>query len=58
MARTAAPKPSQKWEVRDAVEVLKRAEQIKSDPKMMQQVRSHAAAESQALGKIARRGGK
>jgi hypothetical protein len=56
MAKVAAPKPSQKWEVRDAVEVLKRAEQIKSDPKMMQQVRSHAAAESQALGKIARRG--
>lgn len=54
MATKTLPKPSDKWEVRNAVDVLKQAAQIKADPKMMKQVQQHAAAERDALGKIAR----
>jgi hypothetical protein len=48
------PKPSQDWQVREAVQVLKQAQIIKNDPRMMKQVKAHAAAERDALGKIAR----
>jgi len=57
MSRPRKPspvKPHQDWEAKDALHTLTRAEEIKSDPKLMAKVREHAQHHRQALAKIAR----
>ena len=54
MNMTAMPShdDEMKWKARDAVETLKRAHEIKSDPHLMAHVHKHAQSEKEALGKI------
>ena len=54
----AAPPPDRDWEARDALSTLTRAEQIKSDPKMMARVRPLARQQKEALSKFARTPGR
>lgn len=53
----AAPMPFDDgdWKARDALSTLKRAEEIKQDPKLMAAVKKHAAVEREALSKVIRR---
>lgn len=46
------------WEARDALHTLKRAHEIKQDPKLMHHVREHAKTERAALSKVIGRGKK
>lgn len=55
---TAIPKTEHDYRVRDAVDTLKRAEQIKADPKLHAAAKAHALQEAQHLRKVAGRGGK
>ncbi len=57
-APVAATSPDMKWEARDALHTLKRAHEIKSDPKLMHHVREHAKTERAAITKVIGRGGK
>ncbi|HXJ61889.1 MAG TPA: hypothetical protein VNU68_35065 [Verrucomicrobiae bacterium] len=43
------------WQAREALSTLKRAEEIKRDPKLMDAVKKHAATEREVLGKVMRR---
>lgn len=54
-ARTAMPKSSHDWEVKDAVSTLRRAEAIKADSKLYAQVRLAARDEAKQLVRIAGR---
>lgn len=47
-----------KWKAQDALNTLKRAHEIKNDPKMMEHVRNHAQQERAAITKVIGRGGK
>lgn len=53
----AVPMPMEDpdWRARDALSTLKRAEEIKQDPKLMEAVKKHAAVEREALSKVIRR---
>jgi hypothetical protein len=46
------------WEAQDALHTLKRAHQIKNDPKLMHHVREHAKQERAAITKVIGRGKK
>lgn len=46
------------WEAREALHTLKRAHEIKQDPKLMGHVRAHAHSERKALSHVIGRGGK
>lgn len=52
---SSAPMADRRWEVQDAVQTLKRAEQIKADPKLHAAAKAHAKTEAVALQKIARK---
>lgn len=52
---TAMGKPDRAWEARDAMHTLRRAEEIKSDPKLHAAAKAHAKTEAHALRKIAGR---
>jgi len=63
--RRAAPAPALstsepdiKWQAQDALHTLKRAHEIKNDPKLMHHVREHAKVEKAALSKVIGRGQK
>jgi hypothetical protein len=47
-----------KWQAKDALHTLKRAHEIKNDPKLMHHVREHAKSERAAITKVIGRGGK
>lgn len=46
--------PDRDWQVREALSTIKRAEEIKNDPKMMASVRTMAKAEKATIDKLAR----
>lgn len=46
------PKPDRKWEARDALSTLKRAEEIQRDKPLMKLVKSCAREEMKALAKV------
>lgn len=50
---SAAPKPDRKWEARDALHTLKRAEEIQRDKGLMRAVKQCAKDEMKALAKVA-----
>lgn len=52
---TAIPHTSRDYEVQDAVHTLKRAEAIKSDPKLHEAAKAHARMEAEHLRKVAGR---
>ena len=51
----AMPRTTHDYEVHDAVHTLKRAEQIKANPKLHAAAKAHAKQEAAALSKIARK---
>ena len=51
-AAPAMPVTEQQWMARDALSTLKRAEEIKADPKLMAQVKTVAKQEAAALAKV------
>lgn len=55
MLKAAMPAPMHDYEVSDAVHTLKRAEQIKANPKLHAAAKAHAKTEAMALQKIARK---
>ena len=55
MLVAAMPKTDMDYRVHDAVHTLKRAEQIKADPKLHAAAKAHAKQEAAALSKIARK---
>lgn len=55
MLVAAMPHSEQDYRVHDAVHTLKRAEQIKADPKLHAAAKAHAKQEAMALSKIARK---
>jgi hypothetical protein len=57
-SRPVAVAPDTKWQAQDALHTLKRAHEIKNDPKLMHHVREHAKHEKAALAKVIGRGGK
>lgn len=50
--------PVDPWQAKDALHILKRAHEIKSDPSLMHHVREHAKKDRAALTKVIGRGGK
>ena len=44
-----------KWKAQDALHTLKRAEEIKNDPHLMQHVQNHARHERDHLNRVIRR---
>lgn len=52
-AKRVSPQSADKWEVRDALHTLARASEIKSNPKLMQEVRTMAKDISKAAGRAA-----
>ncbi len=59
-AKTAMPAMPEemRYKAQDALHTLKRAHEIKNDPKLMHHVREHAKHEKAALSKVIGRGGK
>lgn len=55
MLAAAMPTTSHDYEVHDAVHTLKRAEQIKANPRLHAAAKAHAKTEAAALQKIARK---
>lgn len=51
----AMPRTQNDWEVSDAVHTLRRAEQIKANPRLHAAAKAHAKQEASALAKIARK---
>lgn len=51
----SVPTTDMDYRVHDAVHTLKRAEQIKADPKLHAAAKAHAKTEAAALSKIARK---
>lgn len=49
---SAMNKEQEEWEVRNAVDTLKRAEEIRNDPKMMKKVKAEANKQKKALEKV------
>jgi len=52
MPMPAAMPDDMKWKAQDALHTLKRAHEIKSDPKLMHHVREHAKVERSAINKV------
>ena len=55
LSASTMPRTEQDYRVHDAVHTLKRAEQIKADPKLHAAAKAHAKQEAAALSKIARK---
>ncbi|HVX57594.1 MAG TPA: hypothetical protein VHA37_07740 [Candidatus Saccharimonadales bacterium] len=49
------PTPEQSWKVRDAMDTLARAEQIRKDPRLMQDVRTLAKDLGRVVGRAPRK---
>jgi hypothetical protein len=49
---TPAKKEMDRWEIESALSTLKRADEIRKDPKMMSHVAKHAQEQIKALGGI------
>ena len=60
MAKKAMPMRAvpedMKWKAQEALHTLKRAHEIKADPKLMKHVREHAKHEKAAISKVIGRG--